>query len=173
MSLFCIPWTLSLFLFVILNKQCLDIQMGTRLFATSSVPLQWCPYNPAILGSEMWSRSLGPCDWLHVVTGDGLFSQATRDRTKGHCLSLSQVKSRWDIGKNFFTEKVIRHWNELPRGGGGVTVPRAVQEMTERGTWGYGSVDKMGIGQKLASVTLKIFFNCNNSVILFYDSMYL
>ena len=56
-----------------------------------------------------------PLKGAYRKDGEGLFIRECRDGMRSNSFKLKEGRFRLDIRKKFFTMRVVKHWNRLPR----------------------------------------------------------
>ncbi|KAK4826009.1 hypothetical protein QYF61_003782 [Mycteria americana] len=67
---------------------------------------------------RLWGDLIAAFQYLkgaYKKAGEGLFTRACSDGTRGNGFKLKEGRFRLDIRKKFLTVGVVRHWNRLPR----------------------------------------------------------
>jgi len=67
---------------------------------------------------RLWGDFIAAVQYLmgaYRKDGEGLFTRMCSDRTRGNSSKLKEGRFRLDMRKKFFTMRVVKHWNRLPR----------------------------------------------------------
>jgi len=67
--------------------------------------------------SRLWGGLIAASQYLKGAcekAGEGLFTRAGSDKTKGNGFKLKEGRFWLDIRRKFFTMRVVRHWNRMP-----------------------------------------------------------
>lgn len=86
--------------------------------------------------------------------------------------SCTSGGSGWTAGGNFSLKRWLTIERSCPAGWGS-PCSWSAQELTGHGTWCYGLVERLVVGQRLDLMIFKVFSNLNEPVNLFYESVIL
>ena len=51
---------------------------------------------------------------IDMVNKEKLFTMSQYTETRGHSFKIYKEMFRLNIGRNYFSNRVVEHWNELP-----------------------------------------------------------
>jgi len=67
---------------------------------------------------RLWDDLIAAFQYLkgaYRKDGEWLFTRVCSDKTRGNGCKLKEGRFRLDIRKKFFTMRMVKHWNRLPR----------------------------------------------------------
>ena len=67
---------------------------------------------------RLWGDLIAAFQYLKEAywkAGEGLFMRACSDSMRGNSFKLGEDRLKLDITKKFFSVRVMKHWNRLPR----------------------------------------------------------
>ena len=67
---------------------------------------------------RLWGDLIAAFQYLkgtYKKSGEGLFTRAGSDRTRGNGVKMKEGRFGLDVMKKFFTMRVVRHWHRLSR----------------------------------------------------------
>jgi len=92
------------------HRKDMDLLEWVQRRATKIVRRAVQPAEEKALGRPYWSLPVP-----YKKSGEGLFTRACSDRTRGNSCKLKEDRFRLDRRKKFFAVGLVRHWNWLPR----------------------------------------------------------
>ncbi|KAK4830139.1 hypothetical protein QYF61_008566 [Mycteria americana] len=93
-----------------------------------------------------------------------LFTRARSDRTRVSCFKLKEGRFRLDVRKKFFTVRVVRNRNRLPR----EVMDAPSLEVSKEECWDTARVCRDGIRKAKAQLELNLVRNVKNDKMAFY-----
>ena len=88
--------------------QCQNLSYEKRLKAAGLIALDKRRERGDLIQVFKLIKGFDKVDYKHF------FQLSTDRRTRGHKLRLVKVRSRLEIRRNFFSQRVVNSWNELP-----------------------------------------------------------